>query len=121
VAAVHREVKRVCLSRGLRVPSRGTLVRRIAKLDPVAVVNTRQGTDAARSLRSAGGVPPPVRQLLEQVQIDHTVVDVMVVDERDRLPIGRPYVTGAIDVCSRYMVGLGSDATCATWSTPCTT
>jgi hypothetical protein len=31
---------------------------------------------------------------LEQGQIDHTVVDVMVVDERHRLPIGRPYITG---------------------------
>ncbi|MGH8934300.1 MAG: Mu transposase C-terminal domain-containing protein, partial [Egibacteraceae bacterium] len=106
VAAVHREVKRVCLGRGLRVPSRGTLVRRIAKLDPVAVVSKREGPEAARPLRSAGGEPPPVHELLEQVQIDHTVVDVLVVDERYRLPIGRPYVTGAIDVCSRCVVGL---------------
>ena len=43
---------------------------------------------------------------LEQVQIDHTVVDVIVVDERHRLPIGRPYVTVAIDVFSRCIVGL---------------
>lgn len=106
VASVHREIKRVCLGRGLPVPSRGTLARRISKLDPVAVVSKREGADAARALRSAGGEPPPVEQLLEQVQIDHTVVDVMVVDERYRLPIGRPYVTAAIDVCSRCVVGL---------------
>ena len=106
VAAVHREIKRVCLGRGLPVPSRGALVRRIAKLDPVVAVIARQGADAARPLRSAGGSAPAVEQLLEQVQIDHTVVDVMVVDERHRLPIGRPYVTGAIDVCSRCIVGL---------------
>ncbi len=106
VAAVHREIKRVCLGRGLPVPSCGTLVRRIAKLDPVAVVSKREGADAAWPLRSAGGEPPPVEQLLEQVQIDHTVVDVMVVDERYRLPIGRPYVTAALDVCSRCVVGL---------------
>ncbi|MGH3715435.1 MAG: Mu transposase C-terminal domain-containing protein [Micromonosporaceae bacterium] len=106
VAAVYREVRRVCLRQGLRVPSRGTLQRRIAKLDPVAVVSSRQGTDAARALRSAGGAPPEVEGLLEQVQIDHTVVDVIVVDERYRRPIGRPYVTAAIDVCSRCVVGL---------------
>lgn len=106
VAAVHREIKRVCLGRGLPVPSRGTLMRRIAKLDPVAVASAREGTDAARPLRSAGGVPPEVTGLLERVQIDHTVVDVIVVDERDRLPVGRPYVTAAIDVCSRCVVGL---------------
>jgi putative transposase len=69
VAAVHREIKRICRNRGLRVPSRGTVVHRIAKLDPVRVVTAREGADAARPLRSAGGVPPAVEQLLEQVQI----------------------------------------------------
>jgi putative transposase len=106
VAVVHREIRRVCLGRGLPVPSRGTLMRRIAKLDPVATTTTREGTDAARRLHSAGGVPPDVTGVLERVQIDHTVVDVIVVDERDRLPIGRPYVTAAIDVASRCVIGV---------------
>jgi putative transposase len=39
--------------------------------------------------------------VVAQVQIDHTVVDLVVVDERHRLPIGRPYVTVGIDVFSR--------------------
>ncbi len=43
---------------------------------------------------------------MEQVQVDHTPVDVIVVDERRRLPVGRPYVTAAIDVVSRCVVGL---------------
>jgi hypothetical protein len=63
-------------------------------------LGARQGPDAARDRRSAGGVAPPVTGLLEQVQVDHTPVDVIVVDERHRLPIGRPYLTVAIDVLS---------------------
>ena len=47
-----------------------------------------------------------VAGVLDEVQIDHTVVDVIVVDERHRLPIGRPYVTVAIDVCSRCILDL---------------
>jgi putative transposase len=66
----------------------------------------REGRDAARTKHSAGGVPPEVTQLLQQVQMDHTPVDVIVVDERHRLPIGRPYVTVAIDVASRCVMGL---------------
>ncbi len=58
------------------------------------------------ALRAAGGAPPEVGALLEQVQVDHTMIDVIVVDERDRLPIGRPYLTAAIDVCSRCLVGM---------------
>ncbi|MGI8311488.1 DNA-binding domain-containing protein [Saccharopolyspora hattusasensis] len=101
VAAVCREIARRCRVRGLRVPSRGTVLRRIAQLDPVKSVSAREGADAARSRRSAGGVPPEISGLLEQVQVDHTPVDVIVVDERHRLPIGRPYFTAAIDVASR--------------------
>jgi len=106
VAAVCREIARQCRIRGLRVPSRGTVLRRIARLDPVKATSAREGGGAARPLRSAGGVPPEVTGLLEQVQIDHTPVDVIVVDERHRLPVGRPYVTAGICVCSRCVVGL---------------
>jgi len=106
LAAVHRELARICRSRGWRVPSRGTLARRVAMLDPVKQASTRQGPDAARTLRAAGGTPPPVTGLLEQVQMDHTEVDLVVVDERRRLTIGWPYITVGIDVCSRCIVGL---------------
>lgn len=105
-AAVHREITGVCRTRGLPVPSRGAIARRITGLDPVAETTARQGADAARALESAGGQVPPVTGVLEQVQIDHTVVDLIVVDEHHRLPIGRPYVTVAIDVFSRCIVGL---------------
>jgi len=106
VAAVHREIARACRGLGLPVPSRATVDRRIARMDSLEQATSRGGSDAGRPLRSAGGLVPPVRRPLEQVQIDHTVVDVMVVDERHRLPIGRPYVTVAIDVFSRCIVGL---------------
>lgn len=105
-AALYREVLRECRSRGLPTPSRGSVTRRIARVDPIVRVTKREGVDAARGLQSAGGRVPPVRTVLEQVQIDHTPVDLIVVDERARLPIGRPYVTVAIDVFSRCIVGL---------------
>jgi putative transposase len=106
VAAVCKEITRQCRARGLRAPSRGTVRRRIEQLDPVSSVAAREGSKAVRPLRSAGGVPPAVTGLLEQVQIDHTPMDVIVVDERHRLTIGRPYLTIAIDVASRCVVGL---------------
>ncbi|MEU7835695.1 Mu transposase C-terminal domain-containing protein [Nonomuraea sp. NPDC049129] len=106
VAAVYREVVRRCRAAGLPVPVRNTLAQRIAALDPAAAAAAREGVDGARRLRAAGGEPPKIEGLLQQVQIDHTPVDLEVVDERHRLPIGRPYVTAAIDVASRCVVGL---------------
>jgi putative transposase len=42
---------------------------------------------------------------LEVVQIDHTKADVFVVDEETRQPLGRPWLTLAMDVCSRMVTG----------------
>jgi putative transposase len=42
---------------------------------------------------------------MELLQIDHTLVDVIVIDQEQRLPIGRPWLTLAIDVATRMVVG----------------
>jgi putative transposase len=47
VAAICREITRECRVRGLRAPSRGTVLRRIAQLDPVRAVSAREGQGAA--------------------------------------------------------------------------
>jgi hypothetical protein len=65
VASVYREITRECKVRGLPVPSRGTVLRRIAKLDPVRAVSAREDADAARALRPAGGTPPEITRLLD--------------------------------------------------------
>lgn len=106
IAAVYREIVRMCRLRGLPVPSRNAVRRRIAALDPRTETVGREGREAARPLQSAGGDVPAIVEVLEQVQIDHTVVDLIVVDGQHRLPIGRPYVTVAIDVRSRSILGL---------------
>ena len=49
---------------------------------------------------------PPVRFPLDLVQMDHTPVDLILVDPIDREPIGRPWLTVAIDVHSRCIAGL---------------
>ena len=53
VAAVHREVARLCRLRGLPTPSRGSLVRRIARVDSVERV--------ARPVPLSGGAPAFLR------------------------------------------------------------
>ena len=106
LAALYREVTQVCKARKLQVPARNTVALRIASLDPLKMARSRGGPDAARGLQGAGGVPPEVAIPLEQVQIDHTVIDLIIVDERDRQPIGRPYLTVAIDVFTRCVLGM---------------
>lgn len=106
VAAIHREIARACAARGLKAPTRNTVARRVTMSNPVEVGRRREGADAVRPLQSAGGDVPVIGSILEQVQIDHTVIDVVIVDERERRSIGRPYLTVAIDVYSRTLVGM---------------
>src|SRR5690606_12865965 len=90
----------------LSVPARNTVRLRIQWLDPYITTRKREGLDAARTLQSAGGVPPEVIAPLEQVQMDHTIIDLIIVDDINRQPTGRPYITVAIDVFSRCIVGM---------------
>ena len=106
LAAFYREVAQACKAQKLRVPARNTVALRIAGLDPREAARRREGQDAARHLQGVGGEPPAVTAPLAQVQIDHTVIDLIVVDERDRQPIGRPYLTVAIDVFTRCLLGM---------------
>ncbi|WP_186760126.1 Mu transposase C-terminal domain-containing protein [Arthrobacter alpinus] len=106
LAAVYRDIAAACRARQLPVPARNTVERRIWALNPVEVGRRRGGPNAVRPLQSAGDEVPVIDTILEQVQIDHTVIDVIIVDERERQPIGRPYLTVAIDVYSRAIVGM---------------
>lgn len=105
VASLHREIARVCAARGLPAPARNTVTARIARMNPVEIGRRREGADSVRPLQSAGDKVPAIASILDQVQIDHTVIDLIVVDEHERRPIGRPYLTVAIDVFSRCIMG----------------
>ncbi len=106
LAALHREIEQACKAQKLRVPTRNTVALRVDSLDPLKTVRRREGQDASRELQGVGGAPPAVSEPLEQVQIDHTVIDLIVVDAHDRQPIGRPYLTLAIDVFTRCVLGM---------------
>ncbi len=66
----------------------------------------RKRGDAAL-LKSTIAVPGEYRSSrpLEIVQIDHTRVDLIVVDEQTREPLGRPWITLAMDVFTRMVTG----------------
>lgn len=106
VAVIVREIRMRCKQSGYKVPADNTVRARIRSLDPRKVVNKREGHDAARGLTPAAGKAPEPAAPLEVVQIDHTPVDVIVVDEIAREPIGRPYLTLAIDTFTRCIVGM---------------
>ena len=69
------------------------------------VAARRHGRKAARDRYAPAIGSLDASWPLALVQIDHTLVDVIVVDFLSRAPIQRPWLTLAIDVCSRCVAG----------------
>ncbi len=106
VAKTAVEVRRLCFEQGLPMPDAGTIRSRVARLDNFDKTRKREGYKTANEhYRVLGGAFPGADRPMATIQIDHTPVDVIVVDEVHRKPIGRPDLTIAIDVFSRMIVG----------------
>ncbi len=100
------EVRRRCAQAHLRPPSGNAIRRRIQTLSPEDTMRRREGAQRAHQhFTPVTGTFPPAPWPLAVVQMDHTPVDLIVVDAQDRRPIGRPYLTVAIDVYSRCITG----------------
>ena len=106
MAALAQEVRRRFFERQLPPPNYRTLRRRVEALDARFALGKREGSKRVREKYGPVGVSTLRPDLpLNLVQIDHTLMDVVVVDRERRLPIGRPWLTLAIDVASRAVTG----------------
>jgi putative transposase len=104
MSALIRRVQETCRIEGLPPPHRSTIQRRVDELDALGTARRRGEV----SLEAE--VTPSVSSFHAERpndvwQIDHTIVDLIVVDEETRLPIGRPYLTIAVDICTRMVAG----------------
>lgn len=97
----------LCRAAEVDTPHINTLTKRIKWRGARAVVAAREGERVA-SLRfdAIEGKIPDANWPLAIVEVDHTELPVMIVDDINRRPINRPWVTFAIDVFSRVIPGM---------------
>jgi putative transposase len=88
----------------LAMPSKSTLTRRSRELRTRAT-KARQGARTARREATQYGQTPYPTLPLERVEIDHTPSDLIVIDDRDDLPLGRLTLTYCLDMATRYPLG----------------
>lgn len=106
VTQLHTRIKEICLSRSLPEPHLNTIYGRVSNIEDGVKIKKRLGSKAYRdTLLPTIGKFPSADYPNAVVQIDHTPVDVILVDEEHRLPIGRPYLTIAIDVATKMVTG----------------
>lgn len=95
----------LCRKLDLTPPTRRTVLARLRAEDGSEVDRTRLGAKAAKQRWEprTGGLTTD--RPLGIVQIDHTRVDVLIVSDDRLRVIGRPWITLAIDVYTRCVVG----------------
>ncbi|WP_322103921.1 DDE-type integrase/transposase/recombinase [Paraburkholderia sp. J41] len=86
--------------------SRRMLNRALSRIDRYAVLKARYGERYAREATRIYGKGPACTHPLERVEVDHTPLDVLVVDSATGLLLGRPWITVMIDCYSRMIVGV---------------
>lgn len=106
IEKTYKEVERLCKNAKLKPPHSNTLRNRISELPEKEKLARQIGAKAARHkfapiISHFPGADWP----LAIIQIDHTLLDIILVDDLFRRPIGRPWIALAIDVFSRMVVG----------------
>lgn len=99
------QVRARSAQKGLPLPDRRTIKTRVDRIDRRTVALKRKDIRAVKATKAVPGQYMASRPL-EVVQIDHTEVDVFLVDETTRETMKRrPWLTLAIDVFTRMVVG----------------
>ncbi|WP_343725822.1 Mu transposase C-terminal domain-containing protein [Herbaspirillum huttiense] len=100
------EVQRACHAKGIKPPGASTIRSRIARISEKEQLRCRGYRELAKNkFFPTAGTFPNADFPLAVMQIDHTPVDIILVDDVHRKPIGRPWITLAIDVHSRMVTG----------------
>jgi putative transposase len=101
------EIRRLCSNAGLVLPATNTIRARLERTDGRDRTKRREGAAMAHDRHDPiKGVIPDADWPLAIVQIDHTMLPIIIVDDVHRKPINRAWVTLAIDVYSRVCLGM---------------
>lgn len=102
---IVRRSRSLCRRLHLKPPCEKTILARIAIMQGPDLDRQRLGVQASKQRWEARPGQLKVTSPLAMVQIDHTLVDLMVLSEDRSHVIGRPWITVAIDVATRVVLG----------------
>lgn len=89
----------------IKAPSLRTVYRMLARMDAHELAVLREGKPAADRRFRVVKAGVKTEHVLERVEIDHTPLDLFLIDGKTFLPLGRPTLTVVIDHFSRMLLG----------------
>lgn len=112
VKQTYRELERVvdvinrCEGLVLEMPSERTVNRRVLEIPPYTRDCKRMGIAYARNKWRFSLKGDQSTRILERAEVDHTLLDIWVLDPRSGVPLGRPWITVVMDRMSGYPLGV---------------
>lgn len=108
---VHERLKVLCAERGITTPSYPTLIARIKAIPQQRADRARHGNRVAYQNSEFVSVlyantPVHGSRFLQYVHMDHTELDIELVSLKTGKPLGRPWLSVAIDAYTRRIVGM---------------
>lgn len=105
ISKINNENKSLLAFEQIQTPSKRTFYRMLGAIDEYEKVKMKAGKSAAdkRFKLVLGGTV--TTHILERVEIDHTPLDLFLIDEKTKLPLGRPTLTVILDHFSRMLLG----------------
>ncbi len=91
--------------KSLKIPHRSSIYRAVSNLEPSEKAEKRYGKRIASLMYDPVKQGPRPTRPLERVEIDHTLLPMFVVDTDNRMPIGTPWLTSAVDKYSGITLG----------------
>ncbi|AZZ45368.1 MULTISPECIES: Mu transposase C-terminal domain-containing protein [Stutzerimonas] len=105
VKKIHLSIIEECRRLELSPPSLSTVQRRVRKLSPLEKMTAIHGADYAKEKLGLKTGKLVLSRPLEQVQIDHTEVDILLAGTEDGERAVRPWLTVVIDSYTRVILG----------------
>ncbi|WP_316572083.1 Mu transposase C-terminal domain-containing protein [Neobacillus sp. YIM B06451] len=107
---VYHEIDKENINRNfedrLEHPSESTIRRRILERDAYDLDKGRKGSRAAWLKHRQALIQEKPKYPLQRVEVDHTTLDIMLLDDNTLEPLKRPTITSLIDVCTGYPLGI---------------
>lgn len=105
IKRVHLRAEEMCRAAGVTPPSYGTVLKRVHERPESRLAELRIGRKRANDKYSARPMHNHSERPLEKWQMDHCVIDCIIVDEKTRKPLCRPWATLIIDLHTRVIPG----------------
>jgi putative transposase len=101
----YENIKISDTSKKLKVMSQTAFIKRLEKEAKKQLMIARMGKEETNKVFKTAKQTQETSLILQRVESDHTQLDLFIVDDKESLVLGRPYVTALLDYKSKSVLG----------------